>query len=219
MKTQLTLLILFCLFFSSLLNGQDQIMLASKTKGFAAGANFAYVSYENDGIHAYTESGVGYGVIGQYGINHKIAVALSYQHYFILPKSSNSALSDGKTHYPLNEVDITGKYIFGSTTSNLRPYVQAGFNFTNTEEGFYYPQLGGYTDVYSTEEYYGKSIVLGAGLSYFFNSNVSADLSLLVHTGQFTTGYLTTNYTDTEKFSVEDDFFNVNGLLGLQYHF
>ncbi|MBK9981750.1 MAG: hypothetical protein IPP15_04895 [Saprospiraceae bacterium] len=72
----------------------------------------------------------------------------------------------------------------------------------------------------TTDEYYGVTILAGAGLSYYFNPNISADLTLMIHTGQFTKYYLTTNYdTITKKNQINSDVFNLNGLLGVQYHF
>jgi len=190
-------------------------MLASRTKGFSAGAHVAYISHENDAFHHAAEYGFGYGVIAQYGFNHKIAVAIAYQHYTLDSKEINSIVNP----YQLFEYDIMGKYIFGSSTLKLRPYVQAGFNFTNTEEGFYYPQLGQFQDVYTTEEYYGILFLAGAGLSYYITPDFSIDLNFIMHVGQYNKVYLTTNYTATEKIDVESDIFNLNGLLGAQYHF
>jgi hypothetical protein len=215
MKFALTLFYFSSIFLTQSVFSQEQITLASKTKGFSAGVHAAYISHENNAFHAEPEYALGYGIIAQYCFNHKIAVAISYQHYSIEPKSPNSIVD----HYPLFEYDIIGKYIFGSSASKLRPNLQAGFNFTNTEEGFYYAQLDGYIDVYTTEEYYGTLFLVGGGLSYYLTPEVSADLSFIIHAGQFTKAYLTTNYTDTEKIDIESDIFNLNGLLGIQYHF
>jgi len=189
--------------------------MLSKSKGFAVGVHAAYISHENDLYHTEPEYGVGYGLGIQYGIDHNIAVAISYQHYSIEAKSGNSLVK----RYPLFEYDILGKYIFGSSTSRFRPSVLAGFNFTNTEEGYHYDQLGNFTDVYTTEEYYGKTFLAGAGLSYYFNPNISADLNVKVHVGKFTKVYLTSNYTPTEEGEISTDVFNLNGQLGFQYHF
>ncbi|MBC7883900.1 MAG: outer membrane beta-barrel protein [Saprospiraceae bacterium] len=197
------------------LTGQEQITMASISKGISAGVHLAYISHENDSYHPEAETGLGYGIIAQYGINHSIAVAFSYQHYSIESKSGNTLVK----RYPLFEYDFIGKYIFGSSTSQLRPYLQAGFNFTNTEEGYYYPELGTFLDVYTTEEYYAKSFLAGAGLSYYFTPHISADLNLIVHAGQFTKTYVTSNYTPTETIRIKSDLFNVNGQVGVQYHF
>lgn len=215
MKFAFTLFCFSCLLFTHSIFSQEQLTLASKTKGFSLGVHTAYISHENDQFNTEAEYAFGYGFIAQYGFNHKIAIAFSYQHYSIHPKSTNAIVDP----YQLFEYDITGKYTFGASTSKWRPHVQAGFNFTNTEEGFYYPQLGSYTDVYTTEEYYGMLFLIGGGMSYYFTPDISASLSLIMHAGQFTKAYLTTNYTDTEKIDVESDVFNLNGLLGVQYHF
>ena len=215
MKNLQPIFLLIFFAFSFALTAQDEISILSKSKGLSLGAHAAYISHENDLYHAVPEYGLGYGIRAQYGINHNIAVAISYQHYSVQSKSGNSLV----VRYPLFEYDIIGKYIFGSSTSRLRPSVQAGFNFTNTEEGYYYEELGGYTDVYTTEEYYGKTFLAGAGLSYYFTPKISGDINFIVHTGQFTKVYLTTNYTPTEKGDIASDVFNLNGLLGVQYHF
>jgi len=215
MKKLPSIFLLFFFLITFSLRGQDQISMASKSKGFSGGVHAAYISHENDLYHPEAESGLGYGIKVEYGIDHHIAVAISYQHYSIESKSSNSLV----LRYPLFEYDIIGKYIFGSSTSRFRPSVQAGFNFTNTEEGYHYIQLGSYTDVNTTEEYYGKTFLAGAGLSYYFTPNISGDFNFIVHTGQFTKVYLTTNYTPTEKGAIASDVFNLNGQLGLQYHF
>ncbi len=207
-------ILIFCLYTFSLA-AQDQIMMSSISKGLSLGAHAAYISHENDVYHAKPEKALGYGLRIQYGFNHKMAVAISYQHYSIKPKSINSNVN----RYPLFEYDIIGEYIFGSSVSRLRPNLQAGFNFTNTEESYHYQELGVYTNVNTTEEYYAIAFLAGAGLSYYFSPNISADLTINVHTGQFNKVYLTTNYTPTEKIDIQSDLFDLNGLLGFQYHF
>ncbi|HEX5113549.1 MAG TPA: outer membrane beta-barrel protein [Saprospiraceae bacterium] len=216
MKYALTLI---ALILTPSLFGQEQLTLASRTKGFSAGIHAAYISHENDSYHYEAEYGFGYGFIAQYGFNHKMALALAYQHYSVDSKASNSNVNP----YQLFEYDIIGKYTFGSSTSKLRPNLNAGFSFTNTEEGFYYEQFPinnpVYFNVFTTEEYYGILFLAGAGLSYYVTPEISLNASFLMHVGQFTKVYLTTNYTDTEKIDIESDIFNLNGQLGVQYHF
>ncbi|MBK9981749.1 MAG: hypothetical protein IPP15_04890 [Saprospiraceae bacterium] len=142
MKILHSIFLLIFLLFSFSLSAQDPISNLSISKGLSLGAHAAYISHENDVYHAEPEYAIGYGVRIQYGFNHKMAVALSYQHYSIKPKSINSNVN----RYPLFEYDIIGEYIFGTSISRLRPNLQAGFNFTTTEESYFYPELNGLTE-------------------------------------------------------------------------
>ncbi len=208
-------LIIFCLVSFSII-AQDELSLASISKGFSAGAHAAYISHENNLIHG-AEYGYGFGVRVQYGINHNIAVAVSYQNYFIKPQRVYSSLLD---RYQLFEYDVIGEYIFGTSISRLRPNLQAGFNLTATDESYLFEELDGHQNVGTTDEFSGITILAGGGLSYYCNPKLSVNLTLMMHTGQFTKYFQTKSYDEiTKQYHVNSAVFNLNGLLGVQYHF
>jgi opacity protein-like surface antigen len=197
---------LICLLSVSILNGQDNITIASQTKGFSGGVRLGYLSYTNDDVHPFTEGGIGYGAQLQYGFSHPISIAFSYQHFGVTSRTDNNTLSP----YPYDEFDLIGKYIFGSTASQWRPYLSLGLNYTRTKESFYYANV----NVETLEKYSGSSFCVGGGVSYFINSKWSLDLAGLFHTGAFTTILIDGDQLD-ESFS----FSSFTGLVGIFYHF
>jgi len=206
---QLVSLIIVC---SANLSGQDVIEMQSKTKGLSAGIHVGFISYTDDKIHTETEAGLGYGAQIQYGFSHQFAVALSFQHFAITTQSypNTDIPYNIDSPYPYTEADLIGKYIFGSTNSKLRPNISLGFNYTKSKETYYNPVFN-YT---SLETYSGFGFCGGGGLAYFLNTQMSLDLSLIFHSGDFTTTLI-----NGQELDFAHSYFNVEGLVGFNYHF
>ncbi len=212
MKYGSTLVLALLILSSTTLFAQGSIEQQSTTKGVSASLNAGYISYTADGIHLETETGPGFGAQIQYGFSHKFAVAVSYQHFSIATQSEENFDTPYNidSPYPYNEIDIVGKFIFGSTDSKLRPNLSIGFNFTRSKETYYDPLF----DFTSLQTYSGYSICGGGGIRYFLNTNMSLDLSVLYHSGTFTT----TLYNG-QDIDFTHDFLSFKGLLGFAYHF
>jgi len=193
-------------------SGQDVVAIQSKTKGLSAGVHLGFVSYTNDNLHLETEGGTGYGAQLQYGFNHQIAAAFAFQHYSISTKSldNGSTAYNIDSPYPYTEIELIGKYIFGSTNSKLRPNIALGLNFTRSKETYYNPNF----NFVSNETYSGYGICGGGGLRYFLNTQMSIDFTLMVSSGNFTT-----NLVNGQEVDFEHWFLTYKGLFGFMYHF
>lgn len=197
---------LIILGFYSTASGQDVIQMNSTTEGLSAGVHLGLLSYTDDKIHAETEGGVGFGAEVQYGFTHQIAASLAFQHYSVTPKSINST----DTKYPYTEIELLGKYIFGSSDQKLRPNLTLGINYTKSKENFYDPQF----NFASLQTYSGLSLCGGGGLRYFLSSQMSIDLALLFNWGDYTTTLI-----NGQEVDVEHSYFSWKTLLGFSYHF
>lgn len=197
---------LMILGFCSALSGQDVIEMNSTSKGLSAGVHLGFLSYTDDKIHAETEGGVGFGAEVQYGFTHQIAVALAFQQYAVTSQSINNIDSP----YPYTEIELLGKYIFGSSNQKFRPNLTLGLNYTKSKESFYDPN----TNFYSLETYSGLSICGGGGLRYFLSPHMSVDLSLLFNWGDYTTTLI-----NGQEYDFVHSYFSWKSLFGFAYHF
>lgn len=203
----ITLFVLIGLFtISSNLSAQQVIEMKSKTNGFSAGVHVGYLSYQDDQIHPSTDNGLGYGAHIQYGFNHKFAIDLAFQHYAVKSKSSNNINSP----YPYTELDCTARFSFGSTNTQLRPFLLAGVNYTRSQELFEDP----FTFFQSLETYSGYGFAGGFGVSYFVQPEISIDITLLVHSGS----YVNTTINGAD-FQFDHSYLSYIGLGGISYHF
>jgi len=193
-------------------SAQDVFSMQSKTKGFSAGVHLGLVSYANDILHAEPEGGAGFGLELQYGFSHQFAVALAFQNFAVATKSleNGSYNTSIESPYPYTEIDLIGKYIFGSTNSKLRPNLSLGLNYTRSKETWYYP------DFFATivETYSGYGFCGGGGLRYFLNTQMSLDFSFLVTSGDFTT-----SLANGTEFDFEHWYLSYKGMVGFMYHF
>ncbi|HZV71119.1 MAG TPA: outer membrane beta-barrel protein [Saprospiraceae bacterium] len=207
MKILVSLLFLNSVFFITKLSGQEVIAMLSRTHRLSAGANAGFISYTSPRLHTNTETGFGYGMFIQYGFNHRVAASFSYQHFAI--KSQDGLERVVNSPYPYNDLSLTGKYFFGSTTTKLRPNLAIVINYTKSKEN------NQYTSTYlSHETFSGLSFGGGGGLSYFVDPQVSIDISILYNTGTYTTNYQDGFIVDfTYKFS------SIKGFAGVSYHF
>ena len=197
---------LMLLVYSYNVSGQEIVEMNSTTKGLSAGVHLGFLSYTDDKIHAATEGGVGFGAEVQYGFTYQIAAALAFQHYSVTSQS----LASTDTKYPYTEIELLGKYIFGSSNHKFRPNLTLGVNYTKSKESYYYPN----TNFYSLETYSGLSLCAGGGLRYFFNPHMSVDLSMLFNWGDYTTTLI-----NGQEVDFPHSYFSWKTLIGFMYHF
>jgi len=188
------------------ISGQGVIEMNSTTKGLSAGVHLGFLSYTDDKIHAETEGGVGFGAEVQYGFTHQIAVALAFQHYSVTSQS----LYNIDSPYPYTEIEVLGKYIFGSSNHKFRPNLTLGINYTKSKESFYNPN----NNFYSLETYSGVSLCGGGGVHYFLNPNMSIDFAMLFNWGDYTTTLI-----NGQDYDFDHSFFSWKTLFGFAYHF
>lgn len=207
MKIYRSLLLIMLVFGVQKLISQDIIEMRSQTIGFSGGIHVAYLSYTQDYLHEEAQDGIGFGAQIQYGFNHQFAASLAYQ-FYSLNSGSTPILN---SPYPFSEVDLLGKYIFGSTTTPLRPYISLGLNYSRSKQDFYNQQNN---FEYTSATYSGITFCGGGGLSYFFSPEWSVDASFLFHTGSFSTIY-------ENRVLIDDSlkFTSIRGTAGVVYHF
>ncbi|MGB3080810.1 MAG: outer membrane beta-barrel protein, partial [Saprospiraceae bacterium] len=173
MKIILSLLLIFSCICIGNLSSQEVIAIHSKTKGFSFGIHGSYLDYTAKSLHYEAQTGPGFGGFVQYGFSHQWAVSLAVQHYFMDPKTIDLLNSP----YPYTEFDLTGKYIFGSSNSVVRPFLALGGNYTTQDESFY--DATGFFVLETT--YSGFSGCGGAGVAIFLTNQLSIDISAYYH--------------------------------------
>ncbi|MEP6646417.1 MAG: hypothetical protein ABJC12_04960 [Saprospiraceae bacterium] len=204
MKILLPLVCIFVAGCTVSLYSQEEFSLKSKTKGFSIGAHAAYLSYTASSLLFEPNTGVGYGGYIQYGFTHQIAVAINVQHYKMDPKTIELL----NAPYPYNEIDLIGKYIFGSTNSQLRPFLSLGENYARQVEEFLGSQQEDIKAVYS-----GLSTCGGAGIYFYLSPELTVDLSGLYHIGSF--GVVQNGVSFNDKY----DYSAFKFMGGFSYHF
>ncbi|MBK9981746.1 MAG: hypothetical protein IPP15_04875 [Saprospiraceae bacterium] len=207
MKILISLLFVFLSGYSNFVFSQETIGVKSSTKGFSIGGHGAYLSYTASSLQFEPHTGYGFGGYLQYGFTHQIAVALNVQHYWMDPKTTELI----KSPYPYTEIDLIGKYIFGSTNSPVRPFLSLGGNYSTQEEMFYDisdPNLKKIDATYS-----GFTACGGAGINFFLTPRFTIDLSGLYHLGAFGVTQNGTHYDATYDFTA------FKFLGGFSYHF
>ncbi|HZV71121.1 MAG TPA: hypothetical protein VFG10_16315 [Saprospiraceae bacterium] len=204
MKILISLFFVFLSGYTNRVFSQEIVAVRSITKGFSIGGHAAYLSYTASSLQFEPHTGVGYGGYIQYGFNHQLAVALSVQHYKMDPKTTELIESP----YPYTELDLIGKYIFGSTNSRLRPFVSLGGNYSTQEEMFYGPNLEVIDATYS-----GFTACGGAGMNFFLTPNLTFDVSGLYHLGAYGVSQNGVQYENTYDFTA------FKFLGGFSYHF
>jgi len=205
MKILISLFFVFLSGYSHRIFSQEIVAINSMTKGFSIGGHAAYLSYTASSLQFEPHTGVGYGGYIQYGFTHQLAVAINVQHYKMDPKTTELIESP----YPYTEIDLIGKYIFGSTNSKLRPFLSLGGNYSTQEEMFYDPNTGGEIDAI----YSGFTACGGAGLNIFLTPNLTFDLSGLYHLGAYGVTQNEIHYETTYDFTA------FKFLGGFSYHF
>ncbi|HZV71120.1 MAG TPA: outer membrane beta-barrel protein [Saprospiraceae bacterium] len=191
------------------ISAQEVISMQSKTDGISVGATVGFLSFRDDIAHPRgAESGPGFGGHIQYGFNHKFSGLLAVQNYIVTAKSENKV----DQTYPYLEVDVSAVFTFGSTNSQLRPMLSAGGTYTKMSES-YYDFINGTGEI-NDEVYSGIGFVGGAGISYFMQQQLSIELIFQIHSGAFSK-----TLVNRLPVNVQHDYYTLNGLLGLSYHF
>ena len=204
MKILISLICVFSISCTNRIFSQELVSVKSITKGFSIGGHAAYLSYTASSLLFEPNTGYGYGGYIQYGFTHQIAVAIEVQHYMMDPKTIELLESP----YSYTEIELIGKYIFGSTNSALRPYLAAGGNYTTQQEKFLDPNQNEIDATYS-----GFPVCGGAGINFFLTPHFTFDLSGFYNIGTFG---VTQNGT---KFDTTYDFTAFKFLGGFSYHF
>jgi hypothetical protein len=181
---------------------QDE--LKSHTRGFVLGGHFnsSAVQVDEEGSGG-AEQGVGGGVNLGYGVSEHVTV-------FLRGDFANIDYENGDIgSYVLGNVDLGGRYTFGSYLAALRPYAELGFTGSSIHDQV--DQDGETLDV----TLMGGAIMLGGGLEYFLTEHVAVDGGLILGKGRFTTANVEGETFDIDEFDYTSTRLNV----GVNFHF
>ena len=144
----------------------------SSTRGVLLGAHLSATALQLDEDGAGdAERGGGLGITLGYGFTDRFSLLLR------LAGANISYAGDADGSYGLGDVDLGGRYSFGSTAAALRPYAELGVSATAV------------TDTFEGEDvtFSGGGVFVGGGLEYFFTRKVALDAGLVLGKGKFTT--------------------------------
>lgn len=145
----------------------------SSTRGLLLGLHLgaAAVQLDEEGAGG-AENGGGLGLTLGYGFTDHFALLLRADGASI---NYEDDVEEGS--YGLGNVDLGGRYSFGSAAAALRPYAELGVSATAL------------VDEIEDEEitFSGGAVFLGGGLEYFFSRRVALDAGLVIGKGKLTT--------------------------------
>jgi hypothetical protein len=178
----------------------------SSTRGLLLGAHLngtAIQLDEDEGTDA--ENGIGGGLIVGFGFSEQFSVFLRGDGANI---SEDSDAGEDNT-FTLVNLDLGGRYTFGSTAAALRPFAEAGF--TATGLGFELTDGTQSADVVFS----GGGLFLGGGLEYFFTPKAALNVGLAVGKGRFTA--VSVDGGDAEDLDEDQDFTTSRLSIGVSF--
>lgn len=194
---------------AALLAGADDAEAQeSKTSGFMVGIRghaSAIQSDENGGSEA--ERGLGLGAQLGVGVTGNItlflrvdAAAMSYE--------ADEPGDDGE--YALAIVDLGGRYSFGTSAQQLRPYAELALSGTAIADELL---IEGQT--YEVA-YSGGALMIGGGIEYFVSRSAALDVGMQLGKGQLTTVII--DGEEVEEDVEATDFTTVRLSVGFTFH-
>ncbi len=173
----------------------------SSTRGIVLGAHVnasAVQLDEEDGGEA--ERGVGAGLKIGYGVSDRLAL-------FVRGDVANIAYAgDDEGSFVLGNVDLGGRFSFGTSAAELRPYAELGLSGTAVSDEVAADNET--VDVVLS----GAGLLLGGGVEYFFSRRSALDVGLGLGKGRLTSAEV--NGETAEEF--EDlDFTTIRLNLGI----
>lgn len=186
--------------------GQAAAQDRSSTRGLMLGVhlNAAAIQLDEDeGSDA--ENGIGGGLILGFGFSEQLSLFLRGDAAEI--SEDNDTGEDGS--FTLVNLDLGGRYTFGSTAAALRPYAELGFSGTGL--GF---EL---TDGTQSADgvFSGAGLFLGGGLEYFFTPKAALNVGLTVGKGRFTAA--TVDGGSAEDLDEDQDFTTSRLAIGVSF--
>lgn len=158
---------------------------------------------EDEGTDA--ENGIGGGLILGFGFSEQFSLFLRGDGANI---SEDNDTGEDDT-FTLVNLDLGGRYTFGSTAAALLPYAQVGFSGTGL--GFQLTDGTESGDIVFT----GASLFLGGGLEYFFTPKAALNVGLDVGKGRFTA--VSVDGGDPEDLDEEQDFTTSRLSIGVSF--
>ncbi len=151
---------------------QGAISMQSTGEGFFLGAHLGAASWTADDLEIDGESGGGAGITLGYGFSQLISA------YFTADAASISPDIGGS--YTLGHGDLGVMFSFGSTTSAVRPYVDAAFSVRQAKQDI--------QDETGTQEFTvsGAGLSVGGGVRYHLSLPFAIDAGAQLSLGEFT---------------------------------
>ena len=186
--------------------GQAAAQERSSTRGLLLGAhvNATAIQLDEDG-GTDAENGIGGGLILGFGFSEQFSLFLRGDGASISEDSDTG--EDGS--FTLVNLDLGGRYTFGTTAAALRPYAEAGFSGTGL--GFERPDGTQSADAVFS----GAGLFLGGGLEYFFTPKAALNVGLAVGKGRFTA--VTVDGGEAEDLDEDQDFTTSRLSIGVSF--
>ena len=171
----------------------------STTQGFAIALNLGYAGWGGEDLDPFTGGGIGFNFSPSYGFNERFTLFSSIE---FAPNVNLGPLIEATTRSTLFEVGA--KWMFGSTTSALRPFIQA--------------ELMGHAVVVNDDidilTFAGSGAGFGTGVKYFINPELAVSLALSIDFG---------TYTNVRFNDIQGDkdlaFYTKRAFIGMSYNF
>lgn len=208
-KLKLSLSFILALLIGFQLSAQG---IKSSTQGFSVNLNGAYGTWDSESLFLrdlanLEPTGLGVSVKAGYGINQNIEVLLGI--------SSVGFQSEFEWNsYSLTNVQIGGRYNFGATLRQFRPFLEAAISLNSLNVDPI--TVGGGTELFELESS-GVGGSAGGGLHFFILPQLSANANGRIMFGGFSSTSL--SGTEMNNFDEKLDFTITTIHIGLTYFF
>lgn len=171
---RLLLIPAFLLLTTASVQAQGAISMESNGEGFFVGLHLGAATWSVDDLEIDAESGGGAGLTVGYGFSQLISAYLTADAASISPDLGES--------YTLGHGDLGVLFTFGSTTSAVRPYLDAAFNVRQATADLVDETTG------QTEELTisGNGLTVGGGVRYHLSLPLAIDAGAKLTFGNLT---------------------------------
>ena len=195
-------LILTSLFAITLSIGHSQVLTqASVTEGFSAGIDIGYANWNQEALTDGALGGIGFTLEASYGFNEHIQAFVNY----MLAPSVDSG-TDLIESYPVSQVGAGARFIFGGTTSQWRPYLQAAISQHKVSFD---------DDLGFSNELSGLFTGIGGGILYYIQPNLALNLNAQLDYGTYDS--ITVDGQGVEGFEFDANTMRI--MIGVRYTF